>query len=159
MPTVVASLLIAPQNVLVWKINYMVTLLIWCLSLKNSASLGMGEGVGRSAALLTAEEQGWAREAETGPPACGDESRGPSDPLKPVRGKLLAHSCVSILPTELAHPGERAVGRMSAGLQLQLLLPTLHSSTSRGDLLSSLGLSLPIYSSGENLSGLQLPGC
>lgn len=44
------------------------------------------------------------------------------------------------------------MSRMSARVQLQPLLPTLNSSR-RGDLVSSLGLSLLICSNGDNNPG------
>lgn len=87
--------------------------------------------MGRSGALLAVGEQGWGRKVEargaSRPLECGDESWRLSAQLKSAGKELLACPRSSLTPTHPIHPEEGAMGRISARVQLQFLLPTLNS--------------------------------
>lgn len=109
----------------------MVTLPIWCISVKNNASLRTGGGDGQvwcPPSLL--ENKAGAGRWRPGEPQGHWDVGMSHGTVRPAEVWACPHS--SIIPTHPIHPGEGAVGRMSARVQLQFLLSTLNSPPEKG---------------------------
>lgn len=105
----------------------MVTLPTWCISVKNNASLRTGGGDGQ----VWCPPRCWRTRLGQGGGGQGSWDVGMSHgTVRPAEVWACPHS--SIIPTHPIHPGEGAVGRMSARVQLQFLLSTLNSPPEKG---------------------------